>query len=96
MLRAAVRYARNLLLVAILIAAAAYAGDFLSVKFPGPRDPFGTVQTKPYYAVRKKNKTTEFMFLEPQTEVCVHSLFPHFGDRPCWYVERKNRDRIDM
>jgi len=23
---------------------------------------------------------------EPQTETCVHSLFPHDGYRACWYI----------
>jgi len=95
-LRVVVRYARNVLLAAVLVMAAAYAGDYLSVRFPGGRDPFGTLQTKPYYAVRKKNKQIEYMFLDPQTEVCVHSLFPHFGDLPCWYAARKSRERIEM
>jgi hypothetical protein len=83
------RYAKNALLVLVLLGGAVYAGDYLSVAIPPARGLFGTVQVHPYYAVRKKNKQIEFMFLDPRTEVCVHSVFPHFGNRPCWYAERR-------
>jgi hypothetical protein len=26
---------------------------------------------------------------DPQTELCVRSLFPHLGHSPCWYVSRR-------
>jgi hypothetical protein len=28
--------------------------------------------------------------------VCVHSLFPHAGDLPCWYLKRKFAQPIPM
>ena len=87
---------KNAVLMAALVLGAVYAGDYLSVKFPGTREVLGTMQIRPYYAVRKKNKQTELMFLEPRTEVCVHSVFPHFGHKPCWYAERHRDGRIDI
>jgi hypothetical protein len=49
-----------------------------------------------YYAVGLKSGKTEFMFLGPKNQACVHSLFPHFGDSPCWYLNRKKVQRINM
>jgi hypothetical protein len=60
------------------------------------RPPFETVRIQRYYAVGLKNKKTEFMFLEPENQVCVHSLFPHLGYSPCWYVGRGKVKRIDI
>jgi hypothetical protein len=95
-MRTLVRWITNAVLVAALLLGAVYAGDYLSVRFPGTREVLGSVQIRPYYAVRKKNKQTELMFLDPRTEVCVHSVFPHFGHKPCWYAERHRDGRIDI
>jgi hypothetical protein len=51
---------------------------------------------RPYYAVPQKNHKTEFLFDEPQDETCVHSLFPHLGDEPCWYLSTHKDQRIDI
>jgi hypothetical protein len=83
-------------LVAILLASVIFLGDYLAVRFPGSRNPFGTVNVQPYYAIHLKNKKTEFDFDVPaQTNVCVRSLFPHMGYPPCWYATRKTTQRID-
>jgi hypothetical protein len=47
---------------------------------------FGTVTT--FYATPTKNGKMEIFTDQPQTETCVHSLFPHSGYRPCWYAAR--------
>jgi hypothetical protein len=83
-------------LLAILLSGVVYLGDYLAVRFPGSRSPFGTVNVQPYYAIHLKNKKTEFDFdVPPQTNVCVRSLFPHLGYPPCWYASRKTSPRID-
>jgi len=89
---------KRILLVAFLSLFIVYLGDYLSVRcrIPQTRNPFGTVKVRRYYAVGMKNRKTEFMFLEPENQVCVHSLFPHFGDSPCWYLSRRNVKRIDI
>jgi hypothetical protein len=46
-----------------------------------------------YYASGLKNGNAEVYFDQPQTEVCVHSIFPHAGHSPCWYASRKNNIR---
>lgn len=92
------RALKRVILFLVLAAAVIYAGDFLSVRFPvsKSRNPLGTVQVQPYYAIGLKNKKTEFDFdVPPETVTCVHSLFPHLGFDPCWYVERHKLQRID-
>ncbi len=80
----------------LLLASVTWLGDYLSVRFPGSRMPFGTVDVQPYYAIHLKNKKTEFDFDVPtQTQVCVRSLFPHMGYPPCWYASRQTQKRID-
>ena len=75
-----------------------YLGDYLSLRYrvPKSRSQFGVVKIQRYYAVGLKSGKTEFMFLAPQNQVCVHSLFPHFGDSPCWYLSRRKVKRIDI
>jgi hypothetical protein len=47
--------------------------------------------------VHEKNNKTEFMFpRETQNQDCVHSLFPHMGYSPCWYLNRNREQRIDI
>jgi hypothetical protein len=57
---------------------------------------FGTVTVHPYYAVPQKSHKVEFLTAEPEDDACVHALFPHAGDLPCWYLERNKNRRIDM
>lgn len=80
----------------LILLAVVYLGDYLSVRFPGARNPFGTVSVQPYLAIHLKDKKTEFNFdVPPETKVCVHSMFPHMGYSPCWYVSRQTQQRID-
>jgi len=74
-----------------------YAGDYLSVRYRIPnREPLGTVKIQRYYAVRQKDRKTEYYFLDPENRQCVHSLFPQLGFSPCWYLSRKTKQEIDM
>ena len=75
-----------------------YSADYVSLRFriPGHREQFGSVTVRPYYAVHLKNGKTEFTFLDPQTQVCVNSLFPHMGYSPCWYARGHTEKRIDI
>jgi hypothetical protein len=89
----------RVLLSVAAFAAVAYAADYAVIMFrvihktPAP---FGSVQIHPYYAITQKNKTVELDFLDPVNQDCVHSLFPHFGDAPCWYLERHKQQRTDF
>ncbi|HEX4807988.1 MAG TPA: hypothetical protein VH325_03615 [Bryobacteraceae bacterium] len=71
--------------------------DYLSVRFKFPnKQPFGTVSVRTYYAVPQKDGKTQFLFDPPQAQDCVHSLFPHAGAEPCWYLSSHKQRRIDM
>jgi len=91
------RYLKRALAGIVTVLALVYVGDDLAVRLPIPRsrNPYGTVQITSYYAIPQKNQKTEFMLGDPQMVTCVHSLLPHFGYSPCWYVERKRMQRID-
>lgn len=84
--------------VATLLLCVVYVGDYLSVRYkiPKGRDPFSTLTIQPYYAIHEKNGKTEYDFAQPENQVCVRSLFPHFGYNPCWYVKRHTDKRIDI
>jgi hypothetical protein len=58
---------------------------------PAVGDALGSVTY--YYASALKDGKAEVYFDQPQTEVCVHSLFPHSGHNPCWYASRRNNVR---
>ena len=89
---------RRILTVAVLSLLILYVGDYLSLRYqiPKGRAQFGEVKVQRYYAVGLKSGKTEFMFLGPKNQTCVHSLFPHLGDSPCWYLRRKSVQRINM
>lgn len=72
-----------------------YAGDYLLLRAHLPGS-VGTVQVQPYYAVPQKDGKTEFILADPESVSCVHSLFPHMGDQPCWYLSGKKQQRINM
>ncbi len=87
---------KRLLLFVVLFGVLIYAGDYVSFQLPIPsgRQQYGSVQVHRYYAVPYKNKSTGYMFDEPATETCVYSLFPHFGNPPCWYLSRHPQQEI--
>ena len=47
-----------------------------------------------YYSTRLKNGRVQVFYDQPQTEVCVRTVFPHGGRRPCWYARREPVRRI--
>jgi len=93
----------RILIAVLLLVALIYAGDFLSVRLrmrhPQPNNPFETVTALRILAIGEKGNKTEFTVdpVQPQqTAECVHSLFPHNGDPPCWYLKRKFAQPIPM
>jgi hypothetical protein len=92
------RWVQRTLLGALVLLVLIYAGDFLLLRYriATNHGPFGTDTVRTYYAVPQKNHKTEFLFDEPQDETCVHSLFPHLGDEPCWYLSTHKDQRIDI
>ncbi len=93
---------RAMIAVAALLAAV-YAYDDLSVRHrlaaQKPGDPFDVVTHPRLLAIPQKGNRVEYA-LDAQSpmmsEPCVHSLFPHSGYTPCWYVNRKAQSPIPM
>ena len=76
----------------------AYLIDFavLRWKVANTRNAMGVVTVRPYYAVPRKDHREEYIIDDPTDVSCVHSLFPHAGASPCWYLSRHRDRRIDM
>ena len=77
-----------------------YAGDSIYVRYrqghPETGGAFGTVHIQPLYAVPQKSGKDDFYLGDPETDTCVHSIFPHFGYAPCWYLNRKKTETVPM
>ena len=87
-----------LVLVLCALLALVYAGDYLSLRYriPHHREQFGKVTVRSYYAIEKKANKIEFDYAGTEDDTCVHSIFPHFGYSPCWYLSRHTEKRIDL
>jgi hypothetical protein len=72
-----------------------YLGDYISLRFqiPGGRPQFGQITVNPLYAIHVKSGKIQYEPGQQEIDTCVHSLFPHFGDSPCWYLS-KHTDKI--
>jgi hypothetical protein len=89
---------KRILAVVILLLAVVYAGDYILIRFPlrKNRNPYGIVRVRRYYAVKMKNGKPEYFFDQPTDQTCIHSLFPHQGYPPCWYLKRNTIQQIKM
>lgn len=59
-------------------------------------DPVGMVRVQPTYAIPHKDGRAELVFGDPVDQPCLHSLFPHMGYAPCWYLNRQNQKTTVM
>jgi len=82
----------------VILTGLLYAGDCLLLRYriSHTHSGLGSLTVRRYYAIQEKNNRTEFMFGDATAQTCVHSLFPHLGDPPCWYLARHTDQRIDM
>jgi hypothetical protein len=78
--------------IIIAVILAAYLGDYMVARVRG--NAIGSVEVQQYSAIPLKNGQTEYASAGSKQAACVQSLFPHFGDRPCWYVRRHNQEWI--
>ena len=96
-------YSIRFLYALILLVALAYGYDFASVRrrmsAQKPGDPFDVVTYPHLLAIPQKGNKVDYE-LDAQspleTESCVHSLFPHYGYTPCWYILRKSKSPTQM
>jgi hypothetical protein len=82
----------------VILLAVAYAGDYCAVRYqiPRGRPQFGQVKVNVLYVIHVKGGKIQYEPGQPETDTCVHSLFPHFGDSPCWYASRHPDKLIDI
>ena len=83
-------------LVAVILVLYVVDSLLLRLKLRNPANAFGTVTVRRYYAVPQKSGKYEFLYADPQDQTCVHALFPHLGDQPCWYLVRHAEQRINL
>jgi hypothetical protein len=95
---AAKTLAKRILAAVVLMSALLYSGDYawfrIRMLHAKPSDPLETLKALRLLAIPEKNGKTSYEIdqVNPeQTVTCVHSLFPHGGYSPCWYV----KPRID-
>lgn len=88
-------YIKRILIGLVALLAGVYTFDALSVRHrmasQTPGDPFDSVTYPHLLAIPQKGNKVDYELdaASPmQTVPCVHSLFPHYGYTPCWYVKR--------
>lgn len=94
---------RRTLVALLALLALTYAGDSLSVLVRARQatstNPYETITAYRILAIGEKGNKTEYdvdQVHPTQTGECVHSLFPHKGDPPCWYLKHKFAQPIPM
>jgi hypothetical protein len=66
---------------------------------PQSSNPVETFTSPRLYAIAVKGGKVDYELDEQnpqQTWICAHSLFPHGGCSPCWYIKPKSRQPIPM
>jgi hypothetical protein len=88
-----------------LLAAAAclYVGDAVVLRFRMARtangSPVESITRTRVLAIPQKNGKFDYQIDQQQPEetlTCVHSIFPHFGDPPCWYLKPRVNQPIPV
>lgn len=97
------RLIQRILLGILFLFIVLYVGDFLFLRIrmrhATSSDPYETVTAYRIIAIGEKGNKTEYDVdpVQPQQSgECVHALFPHSGDPPCWYLKRKFAQPIPM
>lgn len=87
------------ILVGVLLAIAIfYAGDYvvLRARIARSASAYGSVTVDSYYAIKRKDGRTEYDFASEQQQTCIHSVFPHMGYTPCWYLRKHTDKQINL
>jgi len=59
-----------------------------------PGEIFGSVMVQRYWEIPQKSGKTDYSFDPPSQQTCIHSIFPHGGYSPCWYLSRHRMVRM--
>ncbi len=95
--------ARRVLVAAFAALVLLYVGDFawfrVRLIHPKPTDPLESFTGPRVLAIPEKGGKTSYEIDQQhpeQTVTCAHSLFPHAGYSPCWYVKPRLNQPIPM
>jgi hypothetical protein len=96
-------YLIRIIYALLMLFALAFVYDYASVRHrmsaQKPGDPFDVVTYPHLLAIPQKGNKIDYE-LDAQspmeTDPCVHSLFPHYGYTPCWYILRKSKNPTQM
>jgi hypothetical protein len=96
-------YMIRIIYALLMLFALTYVYDYASVRHrmsaQKPGDPFDVVTYPHLLAIPQKGNKIDYE-LDAQspmeTDPCVHSLFPHYGYTPCWYILRKSKNPTQM
>ena len=87
----------------LMILALTYGYDYASVRrrmsAQKSGDPFDSVTYPHVLAIPVKGNKVDYELdaTSPiETDSCVHSIFPHYGYTPCWYVLRRSKSPTPM
>jgi len=64
-----------------------------------PSSPFESMIRTRILAIAQKGGKTDYQIDQVQpveTLTCVHALFPHYGDQPCWYLKPRLNQPITI
>jgi hypothetical protein len=94
---------KRIIVALLILFAIAYGYDYASVRLrmraQKQGDPFDVVTYPHLLVIPQKGNKVEYA-LDAQSPMesdpCVHSLFPHFGYTPCWYVRRRAKAPTQM
>jgi hypothetical protein len=86
--------AGRVLVSVLLLSLFSYALDYVVLRVrmlhPAASVPLEHLKRHRLLAIKVKNGTYEYELDEvnpTETLTCVHALFPHLGDQPCWYLK---------
>jgi hypothetical protein len=93
----------RLIYAVILLFALAYGYDYASVRrrmsAQKQGDPFDVITYPHLLEIPQKGNKVDYELdanSPTESESCVHSLFPHFGYTPCWYLQRRAKTPTQM
>jgi hypothetical protein len=98
-LNIALKIVSRLLIAALILLGLVWLGDYVIARHRiaiGTSGFVETVKVQPLYVIPHKDSRAEYVFGDPQMVKCVHSIFPHFGDGPCWYVKKHAQPAVPM
>jgi hypothetical protein len=87
----------------LMMLALTYGFDYASVRrrmsAQKQGDPFDTISYPHLLAIPVKGNKVDYELdanTPIETESCVHSIFPHYGYTPCWYVLQRSKSPTPM